>query len=147
VLTPLLLFIELFGMLVINSTIQYFSGGVFENPQAEAITGGQSLTTVELLLLLVLLAGLVPLVEELFFRGVIYPLLRHRWGAVAAVVGSAALFAVVHFIPLLMPALFFVGLILGLLREWSKSVIPGIILHSMQNGLALLAINAMMSAS
>jgi hypothetical protein len=46
-----------------------------------------------------------------------------------------------------MPALFFVGLNLALLREWSKSVFPGIMVHIIQNSLALLAINAALSSA
>jgi hypothetical protein len=74
----------------------------------------------------------------------IYPLLRGR-GAIVAVIGSAAIFAAAHVVPLLLPALFFVGLIWGLLREWSKSILPSIMLHATQNALFLLAINAALS--
>jgi hypothetical protein len=144
--TPLMLLLALCGMVLINLLVALLQGGSFENPQHEALTGGEALSNSELALLFLLVAGLVPIAEELFFRGMIYPLLRARWGAYVAIIASAALFAVVHVIPTLLPALFFVGLVLGLLREWSKSVIPGILLHATQNGLALLAIQAAMLA-
>lgn len=141
VATPALLIVGLFGIAAINLTIAVLQGGTFENPQSDALTGGSPLSQTELLLGLLLVAGIVPVAEELLFRGMIYPLLRHR-GAVFAIVISAALFSLVHFIPLLLPALFFIGLLLGLLREWSKSVIPCILFHALQNGIGLLAINA-----
>lgn len=144
-LTPLLLFVTLAGIVLINSTIARVSGNAFENPQVAALTGGKPLSLPVLVLLLVLVAGLVPIAEELLFRGMIYPLLRYRWGRGVAIVGSALIFAVAHMLLLLMPALFFVGLVLGLLREWSKSVIPGMVLHAMQNGLALILINMVLS--
>jgi membrane protease YdiL (CAAX protease family) len=45
-----------------------------------------------------------------------------------------------------MPSLFFVGLILGYMREQSGSVLPGVLLHALQNGIALLAFQAALSA-
>jgi hypothetical protein len=150
---PLLLVLALAGMIMINLAIMWLRGEPFDNPQVEALTGGNPLSTGQLLVLAVLVAGIVPLAEELFFRGMIYPLLRHRWGTVVAIVVSAALFAVVHLnlagegveIVLLMPALFFMGLVLGQLREWSRSVVPCIALHAIWNGIALLSINAVLS--
>lgn len=143
--TPLYLLGALIGMAFINIVIIRLSGSTFENPQVEALTGGQPFTPQTLALLLVLIAGLVPIAEELFFRGLLYPLLRYQWGADAAIVVSALIFAVAHFIPLLIPALFFVGLFLGLLREKSGSLLPCILFHAMQNGIVLLSINAELS--
>lgn len=142
---PVLLLGGLVGMAVINLGIAAVLGE-FDNPQLDGLTGGQAVSPTETIALLLLVAVLVPIVEELFFRGMIYPLLR-RHGAVVAIVGSAALFSVAHFIPVVMPALFFIGLILGALREWSRSVIPGIVFHALQNGLVVLALTAAMSQS
>jgi hypothetical protein len=140
-LTPLLLLLVLVGMMLINSVIIQLSGS-FDNPQVDSLTGGEPLSRFELLALLVLVAGLVPFAEELFFRGMVYPLLRYQLGVALAVVLSAALFAAFHVVPLLMPALFFVGLVLGALRAWSGSLVPCIALHAMQNGVVLLVFQA-----
>ena len=67
------------------------------------------------------------------------------FGALFAIVGSAALFSFVHLIPLLFPSLFFVGLILGTLREVSGSLLPGILLHIIQNWVAVIVIDIAMS--
>ncbi len=142
--TPLLLFAGFAGVIVINLTIALVRGG-FENPQVEALSGGEPFSTPELLQMLVLVAVLVPIAEELFFRGMLYPLLRRQWGVSVAIVGSALLFAAAHFILLLVPALFLIGLLLGLLRERSGSVLPCILFHALQNGTALLVINAILS--
>ncbi|NJO04215.1 MAG: CPBP family intramembrane metalloprotease [Chloroflexaceae bacterium] len=143
-MVPALLLLIITGMVLINLLIVLATGD-FENPQVDALTGGNALTSNQLLLLLVLVAGVVPAVEEVFFRGMIYGLMRRQWGALLAIVASAALFSVVHVLPILMPALFFVGLVLGFLREWSKSIVPCILLHSLQNALVLIAINATLS--
>ncbi len=142
--TPLFVLLGFTAVFAVNSTIALVQGGTFENPQIAALTGGQALSTGWLLLLLLLVAGIAPLSEELFFRGMIYPLLRQRLGVAAAIVGSAAIFAVCHLIPPLFPALFVVGLLLALLREWSASLYPCILYHALQNGVVLLAISALL---
>lgn len=142
---PLVLLAQIGGLILINGLIGVLMGS-FENPQAGALTGGEPLEPLQLGLLLVLIAGLVPLAEEIFFRGLVYPLLRARGGVVLAVGVSAALFAVVHFIPVLMPALFYIGLLFGIVREQTRSIVPCVILHGLQNGLALLAINMQLAA-
>jgi hypothetical protein len=145
--TPLMLVLMLSGMVLINIAMAALQGGAFENPQVDAISGGEPLSSVQLWFLLVLLAGVVPVAEELFFRGMLYPVMRSTWNPAIAIVGSAALFAVIHFIPLLLPTLFFMGVVLALLREWSGSTIPCIVLHGFQNGMALLAFNAALSSA
>lgn len=142
-LLPLLALVQLTGMIVINTQIAtLFTGGEFENPQIEAITGGMTLTLRDLALLLLLIAIVAPIAEELFFRGMLYPVLRQRWSVHWAIVINALLFALIHFIPILLPGLFFVGLVLAWVRERTDSVIPGILLHCLQNGLVVLAIYA-----
>lgn len=135
--------VQMAGMTLINTALTpLLAGGEFENPQVEAITGGIELSAGDLVALLILIAVVTPIAEELFFRGMLYPVLRRRWGIGWAITLNALLFALLHFIPLLIPGLFFVGLILCWVRERSGSVIPGIILHACQNGVVVLAIYA-----
>ncbi|NNJ10737.1 CPBP family intramembrane metalloprotease [Chloroflexales bacterium ZM16-3] len=140
-LVPLLFVVGLSALLSVNLLIMRVAGS-FENPQVEAISGGRAMSPGELVAGLLLIAVLVPFVEELFFRGMLYPLLRRRLAAPLAVVLNAAIFSAVHAIPVLMPGLFIVGLILAFLRERSGSVWPGMLYHAMQNSLAMLAIYA-----
>ena len=133
--------LEVFALVTVNTLVGRLVGS-FENPQMDAITGGQALSRVDVAMLLVLVAGLVPFAEELFFRGMLYPLLRQRFGALGAVIFSAAIFAGVHFIPILLPALFIVGLCLAFLRERSGSIWPGVCLHALQNGMVIIALGA-----
>lgn len=144
-ITPVLLVIELAGMFSINQAIAQFQGEQFVNPQVDALSGGKAFDIPHVLLLLLLIAVMAPIAEELFFRGMIYPLIRNSWGRVAAIILSALIFSFFHFIPILIPALFFIGLILALLREWSNSIIPCIILHMMQNGVVVLGITLLMA--
>ena len=144
VIVPPLFAVELIALLTVNLLVTLVVGS-FENPQIAAISGGRVLSIRELILLLLLVAGVVPFVEELFFRGMLYPLLRRHVGALVAILLNAAIFAIFHVIPLLLPGLFVVGLFLAYIRERSSSIWPCVLLHALQNGFALLAINATLS--
>jgi membrane protease YdiL (CAAX protease family) len=138
--------LQLAALGLVNTLLAPFiTGGEFENPQVEVITGGMSLDAGDLILLLFLIAGLAPIAEELFFRGMLYPLLRQRWGPGWGIVLNAAIFALIHFIPVLLPGLFVIGLVLSWVRERSDSVIPGILLHAAQNGLVVVGLYLFMN--
>ncbi len=99
--------------------------------------------------LLVLFFGVVlaPFLEEIFFRGVLYRGLRDRLGAgraalvvgaVSAMIVSSAIFAAIHPQGLLFaPILAGLGAGFCLVREWSGSVVPGMVAHAINNGVML----------
>ncbi len=143
-LVPILTFAQFLGMFVINTQlILRITGKPFENPQIENITGGVRLTPIDLILLLVLVAVIAPIAEELLFRGMLYPVLRRSWGITIAVILNALLFGLAHVVLILMPGLFFVGLILAWVRERSGSVIPGMLIHALQNSIIIIGIYAL----
>lgn len=79
-----------------------------------------------------------PLMEELFFRGFLYPVLVRRLGTVAAVVLTSASFGLIHapqlgraWGPVLV--IFLVGLTLTIARAATKSVAPGFLIHVAYN--------------
>jgi uncharacterized protein len=134
---------QIIGLALINLAVAALLGvfGVsFENPQVGALIGEgtQSLSPRDLVVLLALVAVAAPIAEELFFRGMLHPLLRQRLRLPVALLCNGALFAVAHFIPLLLPALLYVGVVLTFVRERSGSLIPSIILHALQNGSAVI---------
>jgi membrane protease YdiL (CAAX protease family) len=67
---------------------------------------------------MLILNSLAAVCEEAFFRRLVYGGLV-RYGAIAAVTGSAFLFALVH-VPLYGPAVFFVDLGAGLVLSWQR---------------------------
>ena len=83
---------------------------------------------------LVLLCVVVPAAEELLFRGLAFAALGRY-----AVVGSAALFAVAHALPRLLPVVFVAGLVLAELRRRTGSVLPGMAVHGLLNTAGILA--------
>jgi membrane protease YdiL (CAAX protease family) len=77
---------------------------------------------------------LAPLLEELFFRGLLYPLLRRWFGLVAAVVLTAIAFASIHgaqlgyaWAPVL--SIFVVGVVFTVVRVRIKSVAASFLMH------------------
>ncbi len=77
---------------------------------------------------LILMTVLAPVVEEILFRGLLYRILRERWGVVLSVVVSAAFFSMVHHGLLLSPQLLG-GMIFALAYEKSRSLWVSIGLH------------------
>ncbi len=76
---------------------------------------------------------LVPLFEELFFRGLVYSWLRNRLAAASAIPLSALAFAVLHLRVDVMIAAFAMGCLLAWLFEKSRSILPCILLHQTFN--------------
>ena len=90
---------------------------------------------------MVLVFGILPapFVEELYFRGLLYPALERKVGNAAAIVLTAAAFAGMHasqlassVAPLVM--LLVVGLILTVIRSVTGSVAAAFVFHVMYNG-------------
>lgn len=77
---------------------------------------------------------LAPLLEELFFRGMLYPVVRRTAGVKLAVLFTAAAFALIHgaqlgyaWAPLL--SIFVVGVVFTLVRERTESVAASFLMH------------------
>jgi membrane protease YdiL (CAAX protease family) len=89
-----------------------------------------------LVLVLVLVVG-APVVEELFFRGLLLSALRHRLGAWWGAVLSSILFGLAHFEPLQFPVLALFGLVLAALKLRTGRLGPNICAHAAFNALAV----------
>jgi hypothetical protein len=82
-------------------------------------------------------AVVAPFVEEIFFRGFVFPGLRNRWNWQVAAVVSAGLFAMAHIIPTAILPIFILGLIFAFLYQISGSIWPSIFMHMLTNSVAL----------
>jgi uncharacterized protein len=88
---------------------------------------------------MLLLGGVTaPFAEELLFRGVLYPLLRNRWGLWPGVLVSSLIFAVVHGDIAVGVSAFVLGIILALVYEYSRSLWSAVLVHVLNNGLKIL---------
>ncbi len=93
----------------------------------------------QLALGLLLLAVLAPLVEELVFRGLLYGWLAGRWGKNVGWIVSSLAFAAAHTEPAHIILVFPLGLLFGWLRKRTDSLLPSLVAHIANNGLALVA--------
>ena len=84
-----------------------------------------------------------PFMEELFFRGFLYPVLARRLGVSAGVLLTALPFALIHepeykaWGPVLI--IFLVGIVLTVVRAKMKSVGASFIVHAIYNGVPVIA--------
>lgn len=121
----------------------WMHGPVSENLSPEKLAEA----SMDLLLLSIYQVGLAPVVTEWFFRGMILERLRRHFGSTQAIIGSASLCAVATALPGDQAAsyishlsfLFLSGLILGVMRFRSGSILPGILLVAGMQGVAALS--------
>lgn len=132
----------LFGVLIVPASgivaqfLQSFSREPFHNPQQDLfVSGGFS---PGLVISSLLVTGLiVPLVEEIAFRGVFYGWLRARMPFAASVAISSLVFAFLHGIPFLFPIFALIGALLALITEKSGSVLTAAITHGVFNAVGV----------
>lgn len=77
-----------------------------------------------------------PIAEELLFRGYLFGKLRKHAPLWASILITSLLFAVVHFQWNVSIDVFALSIILCLLRVWSGSLWPSVLLHMLKNGVA-----------
>jgi hypothetical protein len=90
--------------------------------------------------LVVFLAGGAPLVEELFFRGLLLRALLWRTRAPVAIVLSGVLFALAHFEAVQFAGLAVFGCVLGYLAWRTGRLGPGMAAHAAFNGAAVVSL-------
>lgn len=96
-------------------------------------------TSAEAWALSILSVTLAPLMEELFFRGFLYPVLARSLGLPVAVFLTALGFAALHGMQLMFSwgpvlVIFLVGVVLTLVRAQTNSVSSGVLVHMAYNG-------------
>jgi len=95
----------------------------------------------------ILSVTLAPLMEELFFRGFLYPVLARSVGLPVAVFLTALPFALLHGAQLVFAwgpvvVIFLVGMVLTMVRAKTNSVAAGVLIHMAYNGTITVAMFA-----
>jgi membrane protease YdiL (CAAX protease family) len=105
-------------------------------PEQEDIAEGFGALPVQILLIVFA----APIAEEVCFRGMLFGGLREHMPRIAAALLSAAIFGGLHATTGVsaIPPLIGFGFVLCLLYEKTGSIVPGIILHMLNNSVALL---------
>ncbi|MGI9862249.1 type II CAAX endopeptidase family protein [Moorella naiadis] len=125
-----------FLVMVVGTFIQAFFPNPTPQPFADLVT--QARRPADLLIPLFLGSFLAPLTEELYFRGFLFPALKARYGFVAGLVGSSAIFGLLHldlmrFLPLALG-----GMGLAYLYERTGNILASITAHATWNTIMIL---------
>ena len=91
------------------------------------------------LLLFIAVAIIAPFGEEILFRGFLQQYLEYHWKDITkAILITALFFAIIHMNPFWFIQIYILGIMLGFLSWKTKSIIPSLILHALNNTLALI---------
>jgi len=109
---------------------------IFGSPEQKDIAESFGAVPVQVLLIVVA----APISEEVCFRGMLFGGLRTRLPRLAAALISAIVFGGLHALTGVsaVPPLIAFGFILALLYERTGSIVPGSLLHMLNNSVALL---------
>jgi len=135
-LTSALLALELIGLMLIGwGTWQLGLGSHWAQGIQERLVFGPTETVIFSVINIIVWT---PIFEEIGFRGLIYTSFRQRLSPTLAIVISAMLFSVLHLKSLNgFLSIFWSGLILAYAYEKYRSLLPGILIHSVGNLLYL----------
>ena len=128
------------GMLIVISVliviIMELLGGTTENTKTESLQNNMGIWSI--LIAFVSAAIISPIYEEIFYRGFLYRWFRVKWGVPAGILLSSFVFMLVH-IPTYntLPINFLSGVIFSWTYEKTKSIYPGMIIHAVFNGIAV----------
>ena len=106
--------------------------------QADIVSGFKD-NPILVALALIAVGVAAPIAEEAFFRGFLIGGLRDRVGNVGALLISAAIFTLPHLPVSIYPAIFGLGLLLGLLFLQTGSLWPGVLMHAAFNTIGFVA--------
>ena len=121
------------------ATVWGLALGITEEDDLPAELGVDGSTTA-LVAVSLLVCVLAPIAEELFFRGFCFTALRRALGMLPAAALTGIIFGAIHLggtdIEFIVPLMVF-GFLLCLLYVWTDSLLPCIVLHALNNALAL----------
>lgn len=112
-----------------------FTGTVPAHPIVNEISGNP----ITLIFILGLACIWAPVIEESFFRGMLFGYFRRRLHWSVAGISTGFLFAVIH--PqgwIAVPVLAAIGFTLSAIREWRGSIIASMTAHALNNGVVLM---------
>jgi membrane protease YdiL (CAAX protease family) len=107
------------------------------NQPARRLTDRAGSTAEVVVLVLMVVVG-APIIEELFFRGLLMRSIQARWNDTLALVASSVFFALVHFQVVQFVGLVLFGLITGICAQRTGRLGMSILAHAAFNGTAVL---------
>jgi len=133
---PALLAVMAGQVVMFNGMAYLFGEGMNSTAPWEPVV--RSPNWFEPLAFMILAVTVVPVAEEVFFRGMLYNALRRRFHPVVAALLQAVVFGLAHPFGLAFAAIItFVGVALAVVYEWRKTLLAPVLLHAMINAVAM----------
>ena len=129
------------GIIILFDTLDRVINQIFPTPDYIIDLGKimQPESTLGLIFLFLAVVVMAPIGEEIVFRGFLQKFLEEHWKDITrAVLVTSLFFAMIHFNPYWTIQIYLLGVILGFLSWKTKSIIPSIVLHSLNNGISLI---------
>lgn len=92
----------------------------------------------DLVALFIMGSFLAPLGEEIYFRGMVYPAFKNKWGMLGGLMASGLFFSLLHFDIVRFVPLMLGGIGLAFIYEKSGSLFACMIAHGLWNGIMIL---------
>ena len=112
--------------------------GVAVQGNAADLVAGFGTGPAEIAIVFVLIGIVAPLVEEITFRGIVFPSLKAAWGTAPALLVSGGIFGVVHLQPTIAVPLALIGIALAMVFMRTRSLWSAIVAHCAFNTVSLL---------
>ena len=129
------------GIIVLSDELDRIIQSFFPAPEYIVDLNGllRPETFLGFILLFIAVAIIAPIGEELLFRGFFQQVLEKHWKDVTrAILITALLFSMIHMNPYWFAQIYILGVILGFIAWKTQSVLPALILHGMNNTMAML---------
>ena len=129
------------GVIILSDELDRIIQSFFPAPEYIVDLNGllRPETFLGFILLFIAVAIIAPIGEELLFRGFFQQVLEKHWKDVTrAILMTALLFSMIHMNPYWFAQIYILGVILGFIAWKTQSVLPALILHGMNNTMAML---------
>lgn len=121
-----------------RALVSFLAADIGTNPLVKAAAGANNPAA---LVWPLLIGGiLVPITEEVYYRGMAFTAFARKWGLPIGIVVSALFFSVAHFSGIWFVQIAVVGAGLAAIFHFTGSLLPGIIAHGLVNSSRLLMV-------
>ncbi len=127
------------GTIAWSLVISGISASIFKESAKASQEGLEGYFPEEFVLGLLVMAVTPAICEELFFRGYVFSALENRLKLMTAILLNAALFGLFHMSLVKFFTTAFLGGVIAYIGHKSRSIIPGMLVHFMNNTLACVA--------
>lgn len=137
---PIRLILVFFILIVFGGDLS--EAALFGEPtESEEFSAWYFLGFIELLLMIGVFA---PVVEELFFRGLLHSWLGQKIATIPAIIFTGFLFGLAHLDPLLVTSNIVLGFVLSATYHYSQSLWVSMLIHFVNNGIVLVMFGCLM---